>query len=82
MNGARSVSTDWPRSFPCLYLFRYAKHLGGQMVSAPGFRSQGPGFEFGLGQNSADDCMAFHCTEPFIVTLPSSQNDLNNVERG
>ena len=26
------------------------------------------------------DCMVLHCTEPFIMT-PSSQNDLNNVER-
>ena len=23
--------------------------------------------------NSAHDCMVLHCTEPFIITLPSSQ---------
>ena len=27
------------------------------------------------------DCMALHCTEPFIILLPSSPYDLNNVER-
>ena len=31
--------------------------------------------------NSAHDCMAFHCTEAFIITFPSSKYDLNNVER-
>ena len=25
--------------------------------------------------------MEFHCTEPFIITLPLSPNDLNNVEK-
>ena len=34
-----------------------------------------------LSRNSAYDCIALHCTEPFIITLPSSQYDLNNVER-
>ena len=33
------------------------------------------------GQNSALDYMAVHYTEPFIITLPSSWYDLNNVER-
>ena len=32
--------------------------------------------------NSAHDCTAFHCTEPFINILPLSPYDLNNVERG
>ena len=31
-------------------------------------------------QNSAYDCMALHCTEPFIIILPSTQYGLNNVE--
>ena len=38
-------------------------------------------FESRWRQNSAHDCMTLHCTEPFIITLPSSQYDLNNVER-
>ena len=25
--------------------------------------------------------MAFHCTEPFVIILPSSRYDLNNVGR-
>ena len=37
-------------------------------------------FESRWRQNSADDCMALDYTEPFLVTLPSSQFDLNNVE--
>ena len=32
-------------------------------------------------QNSSHDLTAFHCTELFIITLPSSRYDLNNVER-
>ena len=35
----------------------------------------------GLRLISAQDCTVFICTEPFIITLPSSQYDLNNVER-
>ena len=27
------------------------------------------------------DCMALYCTEPFIITLPSSRYDLNYMER-
>ena len=39
-----------------------------------------------LGSNSVEadsacDCIVLHCTEPFIITLPKSQYDLNNVER-
>ena len=26
-------------------------------------------------------CIMLYCTEPFIITLPSSQYDLSNVER-
>ena len=33
------------------------------------------------GWNSAHDCMALYCTEPFIIILPSSRCDLNNVEK-
>ena len=51
------------------------------MVSAPGFGSQGPVFEFHWRRDLAHDCSALHCTEPFIIILPSSQYDLNNVER-
>ena len=57
------------------------KHLGGQVVSAPGFVSWGPRFESHLLQNSAHDCTALHCTEPFIIILQSSPYDLHNVER-
>ena len=31
--------------------------------------------------NSAYDCTAFYCKEPFIITLPSPLYDLDNVER-
>ena len=31
--------------------------------------------------NSACDHTTFHCTEPFIITLPLSDYGLNNVER-
>ena len=41
------------------------------MVITPNFRSQGPQFKFFWSQNSAHDCMAFHCTERFIITFPS-----------
>ena len=43
--------------------------------------SRGPGFESCWRWNSSDDFMTLHCTEPFIITLPSSRYDLNNVER-
>ena len=33
------------------------------------------------GSNPARECMALHCTEPFIVTLPSSEYGSNNAER-
>ena len=32
-------------------------------------------------QNSEHDCTSFRCREPFIIILPSSRYDLNNVER-
>ena len=51
------------------------------VVSTPDFGSQDPGFESLYKRNSAHDCMALHCTEPNIITLPSSLYDLNNVER-
>ena len=51
------------------------------MVSASKFGLQDPGFESCWRQNSAQDCTALHCTEPFIITLALSQYDLNDVER-
>ena len=38
------------------------KHLGGWVVSAPGFGSQDPRFESHWRSYSACECMAFHCT--------------------
>ena len=43
--------------------------------------SRGPRFESRWRQNSAHDCTALLCTEPYIITLPSLQCDLYNVER-
>ena len=37
--------------------------------------------ESGRRRNSAHDCTALHCIKRFIITLPSSQYDLNHVER-
>ena len=51
------------------------------MVSAPGFMSLEPGPEYHWWGNSAHDCMALHCIEPFIITLSLYRYDLNNVER-
>ena len=34
------------------------------------------------GGKSAHDSMVLLCTEPFIITLPSSGYDLNDVKRG
>ena len=51
------------------------------MVSAVYFGSEGPGFESHWRWNSAHNCMAFHCAEIFIIILPSSRYELNNVER-
>ena len=42
--------------------------LGGQVVNALVLRSQGPVFESPWRQNSAHDCMALNCIEPFIIT--------------
>ena len=52
-------------------------------MSAINFRLKGAGFEYCWRLNSAPDCMTLHCTEPFIITLPSSRHDLmfNDVER-
>ena len=33
------------------------------------------------GENFAPDCVAFPCTEPFFITLLSSQYHLSDVER-
>ena len=51
------------------------------MVSTSNFGLQDPGFESCWRQNSAHYCMVLHCTEPFIMTLPLSQYDLNDVGR-
>ena len=37
-------------------------------------------FESHWRQNSAHDCMVLHYTKPFIIALPLSRYDLNNVE--
>ena len=59
------------------------KHPGCRVVSAPDFGSRlpypNPG---GRGIQPMTDCTELHCTEPFIIALPSSRNDSNNVERG
>ena len=65
---------------PVEKLDQLVKCLGGRVVSAPNFGPQGPGFESHWRQNSAHDCTVLHCTNPFIVTLPSSRYGLNNVE--
>ena len=51
------------------------------MVSAPKFRSQGPGFESCKRQNSAQECKALHCSEAFIIILLLSGYDLTYVDR-
>ena len=50
------------------------------MVSALAFRIRGHGFKSRWGWNSAHDCTALHCSELFIIILPLSQYDLNNVK--
>ena len=54
---------------------------GGRVVSTPNFGSWDLRFKSSWRRNSAQDCIALHCRKPFIITLPSSQYDLNNVER-
>ena len=51
------------------------------MVIATDFGSRGPGFESCCRQNLTLDYTVFHYTEPFIITFPSFQYDLNNFER-
>ena len=48
---------------------------------ASNFRSWGPGFESHWRRNPAHYYMPLNCTEPFIITLPSSRYDLSDVER-
>ena len=55
------------------------KHPGGWVVSVPNFGSSGLRFKFSWRQNSAHNCMAFYCIEPFIIT--SCHLDMTNVER-
>ena len=49
-----------------------------ECVTAPYFSSLGPWFE--LRQNSAHEGTVLYSTEPFIITLPSSQYNLNTFE--
>ena len=58
------------------------KPLGDWVVSAPDFRFRGLVFESHWRRNSSHDCMVLHCLEPFIIILPSSRYNLNNVKRG
>ena len=55
--------------------------VGSGVVSPPDFRSRGPGFKSHWRQHSVHDCTALHCKEPFIIILPLSGYDLNNVKR-
>ena len=50
-------------------------------VSTPDFRSQGRGFESCWKWDSSWTLMVLHCTEPFMLTLPSSRYYWNTVER-
>ena len=50
----------------------HLKHLVGQVVSASDFGSRVHGFESHRRWTSAHDCMALHCTKPFIITHTSS----------
>ena len=52
----------------------------GWLSSTPDLGSQGPVFESCYRRDSAHDCKMLHCIEPFIVTLPLSRYDLDNVE--
>ena len=54
---------------------------GWPSVIAPTCGSRGAGFKSHWRQNSACDRLVRSCIEPFIITLPSSLCDLNNVER-
>ena len=55
-----------------LHIELYLIHLGGQVVSAPDFRLQDPGFDSRLRQKSAHYCTVLHCIEPFFIT-PTNQ---------
>ena len=57
------------------------KHPDGWVVSTPDIGSWGSGFGSPCSWNSAHDSTALHCTEPFIIILPSSPYDLDNIER-
>ena len=57
------------RSFPCMGSVGVAEWITGL------------GIESCWRQNSALECTALQCKEPFIITLPSSRYDLYNVER-
>ena len=48
------------------------------MVSASDSGSEVPKFQLPWMRNSTRDYVAFHCTEPFIIALPSFQYDLYN----
>ena len=54
------------------------KHLGSRVLPTSDYKVLGSN---SVEADSARDCNVLHCTEPFIITLPKSQYDLNNVER-
>ena len=60
----------------------FKKCPGGRVVNTLDFGSWGLGFKPCWRWCSSHDCTALHCTKPFMITLPSSWYDLNNVERG
>ena len=51
------------------------------VVNTPNFRS-GVLVRIQLRHILTHDCTVLHCTKPFIISLPSSKYDFNDVERG
>ena len=51
------------------------KRPDGRVVRATDFWSQSPGLKSLYWKNSAYDCMALYCTEPYIMSLWSSSNN-------
>ena len=55
------------------YFWYFRKCPGDRVVNASKFGSRGPVFESHWILNATHDYMAFHCTEHFIMSLPSSK---------
>ena len=80
LSSKKTVLSGPDHSIVSLYLLLFMKYLMAKWLALQ-LRIMRFWLETCWWSNSPHDCMALHCTDPFIIIHPSSPYDFSNVER-